>query len=198
MKEYDKTNHLSAVNGDNRNADKDAIVQQALKLGFSAAALIDTDRIPFRPEFRICCEDNSCGMYGVNYACPPACGTTDQMRERVQSHKNALVLQTIWEAPDLEDKALLKQCKKKHNALIRKLIQELPPECGGGFMIAASGCSLCPECAIVKKEPCRFPDLMASCVSAYCIYVQELAEGLGWDYDLGQGLVAYFGMYVFG
>ena len=25
----------------------------------------------------------------------------------------------------------------------------------------------------------------------------ELAEKLGWDYDMGQGLVAYFGMYVF-
>ena len=26
---------------------------------------------------------------------------------------------------------------------------------------------------------------------------EELAEKLGWDYDMGQGLVAYFGMYVF-
>ena len=175
----------------------DEILKKATDLGFGAAALIDTDEIPFRPEFRICCEDNSCGMYGVNYACPPACGSTDEMKERVLSRKKALVLQTIWEVPDLEDKALLKKYKKKHNSMIRKLIEELPPECDGGFMIAASGCSLCPECAIVKKEPCRYPDLMASCDSAYCIYVQELAEKLGWDYDMGQGLVAYFGMYVF-
>ena len=130
------------------------LINKALELGFSAAALIDTKDIIFRPEFRVCCEDNSCGMYGVNYACPPACGTTDEMKERVLAHKKA-------------------------------------------FMIAASGCSVCPECSIVKNEPCRFPDLKASCVSAYCIYVQELAEKLGWDYDLGQGLVAYFGMYVF-
>lgn len=174
------------------------ILKKAADLGFSAAALIDTSQIPFRPEFRVCCEDNSCGMYGVNYACPPACGTTDEMKERVLSRQKALVLQTIWEVPDLEDKVLLKKDKKKHNALIRELIKELPEECSGGFMIAASGCSLCPECAIVKNEPCRYPDLMASCVSAYCIYVQELAEALGWDYDLGPGLVAYFGMYVFG
>ena len=173
------------------------LINNALKLGFSAAALIDTEDIIFRPEFRVCCEDNSCGMYGVNYACPPACGTTDEMKERVLAHKKAFVLQTIWEVPDLDDKALLKKDKKKHNAMIREFIKSLPEECQDGFMIAASGCSVCPECSIVKNEPCRFPDLKASCVSAYCIYVQELAEKLGWDYDLGQGLVAYFGMYVF-
>ena len=91
----------------------DEILKKATDLGFGAAALIDTDEIPFRPEFRICCEDNSCGMYGVNYACPPACGSTDEMKERVLSRKKALVLQTIWEVPDLEDKALLKKYKKK-------------------------------------------------------------------------------------
>ena len=174
------------------------LLQKAADLGFSAAEVIDTSQIPFRPEFRVCCEDNSCGMYGVNYACPPACGTTDEMKEKVLSHKKALFLQTIWEVPDLEDKALLKKYKQKHNSLIRELVKQIPEEQRNGFIIAASGCSLCPQCSIVNKEPCRFPDLMASCVSAYCIYVQELAESLGWDYDLGHGLVAYFGMYVFG
>ncbi|MDO5345145.1 MAG: DUF2284 domain-containing protein [Lachnospiraceae bacterium] len=174
-----------------------ALIDSALELGFSAAAVIPTTEIIFRPEFRVCCEDNSCGMYGVNYACPPACGTTEEMKERVLAHKKAFVLQTIWEVPDLEDKALLKKDKKLHNTMIRELVKSLPEECKGGFMIAASGCSICPECSIVKNEPCRFPDLKTSCVSAYCIYVQELAERLGWDYDLGQGLVAYFGMYIF-
>lgn len=174
------------------------LLQEAYDLGFSAAALIDTKQIPFRPAFRVCCEDNSCGMYGVNYACPPDCGTTDEMRDRVLAHKKAFLLQTIWEAPDLEDKAFLKSKKKEHNTLLREFVSQLPKSCKGGFLIAASGCSLCPECAIVKNEPCRFPDQMASCMSAYCIYVQELAESLGWDYDLGNGLVAYFGMYVFG
>lgn len=173
------------------------LIEKAARLGFSAAALIDTKQIIFRPEFRICCEDNSCGMYGVNYACPPACGTTDEMKERVLARKHAFFLQSIWEIPDLEDKALLKKDKKKHNAMIRDFIKEIPEENRNGFMIAASGCSICPECSIVKNEPCRFPDLKASCVSAYCIYVQQLADSLNWDYDLGPGLVAYFGMYVF-
>lgn len=176
---------------------QEKLLNKATEMGFSAIALIDTDQIPFRPEFRVCCEDNSCGMYGVNYACPPACGTTDEMKAKVLSHKKAFVFQTIWEVPDLEDKALLKKDKKKHNTMVREFINDLPEELKGGFMIAASGCSLCPECAIVRKEPCRFPDLMASCVSAYCIYVQELTDILEWDYDLGPGLVAYFGMYVF-
>ena len=36
-----------------------------------------------------------------------------------------------------------------------------------------------------------------SCMSAYCIFVQKLAEHCGIDYDCGSGLLAFFGMYVF-
>ena len=168
------------------------LINKALELGFSAAALIDTKDIIFRPEFRVCCEDNSCGMYGVNYACPPACGTTDEMKERVLAHKKAFVLQTIWEVPDLDDKALLKKDKKKHNAMIREFIKSLPEECQDGFMIAASGCSVCPECSIVKNEPCRFPDKVIGSISAYCINVSAAARKAGMKYINGENTVTYF------
>ena len=176
---------------------REALIQQAIDLGFAAADLIETGEIPFQPEFRICCEDNMCGMYGVNYACPPDCGTTDEMREAVLAKKQAMVFQTIWEIPDLDDKQLIKKDKLTHNAMVRKWMEGLSEEMSGGFMIAASGCSVCPVCSIVDGKPCRFPELKASCMSAYCIYVAKLCEKLGWEYDYGPGLVAFFGMYVF-
>ena len=51
----------------------------ALEMGFANAALIDTKDIVFNPAFRPLCEENLCGKYGVNYACPPDCGTTEQI-----------------------------------------------------------------------------------------------------------------------
>ena len=45
---------------------------RAAELGFSAAAWVDTKDIPFEPAFLQCCEENLCGKYGANYACPPA------------------------------------------------------------------------------------------------------------------------------
>lgn len=71
------------------------------------------------------------------------------------------------------------------------------PRGRAGFPVGASGCALCETCAIVEHEPCRYPDLYYSCMSAYCIFVRRLAEQCGMEYDCGPGLLAFFGMYVF-
>ena len=70
---------------------------RAAELGFSAAAWVDTKDIPFEPAFLQCCEENLCGKYGANYACPPACGTPYEMIARIRAGSRALVLQTLWE-----------------------------------------------------------------------------------------------------
>ena len=178
--------------------DIDKIISMGAEAGFTCTAVVTTDQIVFNPDFRICCEDNSCGKYGVNYTCPPDCGTADEMRKKVLAHKYAIVFQTMWEIPDTEDNAMIKKCKGKHNSMVRKFIADLDSTYSGGFMIAASGCSLCEECAIVRGEPCLFPDKAASCASAYCIYVEELAKQCGMEYDCGRGITAFFGLYVFG
>lgn len=172
-----------------------SMVHMAKAMGFSDACLIKTGSIPFEPAFRICCEDNSCGKYGVNYSCPPDCGAAEEMEAKIKAYPHGLVLQTMWDI-DYDDPAAIKRCKGEHNRLTRELIAKLQDKTIG-FMIGASGCGLCEVCAIVDGEPCRFPDKMASCMSAYCIYVQRLAEENGMEYDSGPGIVNFFGMYVF-
>ena len=73
------------------------LVDLALELGFADAAIIDTNKLVFVPAFRTLCEENQCGKYGVNYACPPACGTVEEMKEKVLCWKQALVMQTMWD-----------------------------------------------------------------------------------------------------
>lgn len=34
-------------------------------------------------------------------------------------------------------------------------------------------------------------------MSAYCVFVKKLADVSGMEYDCGDGLIAFFGMYVF-
>ena len=172
------------------------MVSLAKAVGFSDAAVVDTKTIPFEPGFRVCCEENSCGKYGINYACPPDCGTTDHMEQRVREKRQALLLQTLWEIDDPMDPVETKAAKGKHNRMVRDLIDRLE-QAHRGFMIGASGCNLCARCAIEDHEPCRFPALQFSCMSAFCIYVQKLAEQCGMEYGAGPGLVALFGMYVF-
>ena len=173
------------------------MIDLALQERFAAAVMVDTKDIVFDPIFRPCCEENLCGQYGVNYTCPPDCGSPEEMEARVRAHKRALVLQTIWEIPDPSDNAATKQAKKGHNAAQLRLAKQFREAGVPGFLVGASGCALCSPCAKALGQPCRFPDTMYSCMSAYCIFVKKLAERCGMEYDSGEGLLSFFGMYVF-
>lgn len=173
------------------------MIQYAIEENFAAAAVINTEDIVFDPAFRPYCEENLCGQYGVNYSCPPDCGSPEDMKAKILEHKRALVLQTIWEISDYTDKDAIKAAKKEHNMASQRLMKRLRSENCDGFMVGASGCALCSPCAITKGEPCRFPQQMYSCMSAYCIFVRKLTEKCGMEYNCGEGLLAFFGMYVF-
>ena len=175
--------------------DEKKLLETALEMGFANAALIDTEELTFIPAFRPLCEENLCGKYGVNYACPPDCGTVEQMRRKVLRWRRALVMQTMWDIEDPLNNEEIKPAKAQHNRLTRQLIDWAGEP---GLMIGASGCSLCTPCAITEGRPCRLPELRYSCMSAYCIFVKELAERCAMDYDCGPGVVAFFSMYCFG
>lgn len=174
--------------------DEFRLLETALRIGFANAAFVNTENIVFVPEFRALCEENVCGKYGVNYTCPPACGTVKDMRRQVLHWRRALVMQTMWDIEDPLDSAQTAPAKATHNRLTRRLIDAAEEP---GMMIGASGCSLCDPCAIVEGRPCRFPHKRYSCMSACCIFVKELARHCGMEYDCGPGVTAFFSMYCF-
>lgn len=176
---------------------EETMIHWAVEEGFAAAAVIPTSDIVFDPSFRPYCQENLCGQYGVNYSCPPDCGSPEEMKQRVLAHKKALVLQSIWEISDYSDAAAVKEAKSAHNQAAIRLMKQARANGTDGFLVGASGCALCKPCALASGEPCRFPDLMYSCMSAYCIFVKKLADRCGLEYDCGPGQLAFFGMYVF-
>ena len=173
------------------------IIKLSLAEGFKQAEIIETEKIVFDAAFRPYCEENLCGQYGANYSCPPDCGSPEAMKQRVLAHKKALVLQTIWEISDYSDITLIKPAKASHNASEIRLVKRLRAEGCDGFIVGASGCALCSPCKQTLGQPCSFPEYQYSCMSAYCIFVKKLADKCGMEYDCGDGLLAFFGMYVF-
>ena len=171
------------------------LVALAKEEGFANAAVISTAEIVFDEAFRPYCAENLCGKYGVNYSCPPDCGTPEEMKKRVLEHKHALVLQSIWPISNYKDGEAIKKAKGLHNAAGLRLMKRLREEGHRGFMIGSSGCSLCNPCAITEGKPCNFPDLKFSCISAFCIHARKLAESAGMEYD-GNGNLPLFGLYV--
>ncbi len=173
------------------------MIKAAIEEGFHSAEVTDTEKIVFNAAFRPYCEENLCGQYGANYSCPPDCGSPEEMKERVLKYKNALVVQMNQEITDFNDTAKFKESKRVHNASAIRLLKRLREAGHDCFMVGSSGCNLCNPCKIQENEPCAFPDLRFSCMSAYCIYVKKLAEDCGMEYDYKDGILPFFGMIVF-
>lgn len=132
-------------------------IKEAKKLGFSNTAIMDTKKLVFKPEYRKFCEENQCGCYNVNPACPPECGTVETMKQRVFAYEKALILQTI-QSKDMD----YKMAKLAHNKLTEQLASKIMESGNTDLLIMSAG-----------------PYRHYSCLSAYCVDAQEMADAVG-------------------
>lgn len=155
------------------------LIKEALSLGFSNAAVIDTKDLVFVPEYRQFCADNLCGNYDLLPACPPESGTPEEMQDRAMQYEKALVLQTIQIAPPM-DSALFKKAKVQHNILTEKLARQMQENGYKDVLLMTAG-----------------PHKQHSCMSAYCVDAQKMADTVGIDCWKDDGNVRYFSQILF-
>lgn len=137
------------------------LIKEALSMGFANAAIMDTKDLVFVPEYRQFCEDNMCGNYNLVPACPPACGTVEEMHERAMKYEKALVLQTVLKDP-LMDPVLFKQAKHAQNILTEQLAKRMQETGKDDVLIMSAG-----------------PYKNCSCMSAYSVDAQKMADAVG-------------------
>lgn len=176
---------------------EDAVLLKIAETEGFSAALITTDKIVTDPKFRPFCEENLCGKYGANYSCPPDCGTVKETRARLMAHKRALVLQTVWEIDGYENKAIILNARREHNAAVLRLTETLRQAGLIGFCLGYGGCPLCEPCKRAVNEPCPHPDKRISCLSAYCIDVEKLAQTCGLPFAWRTDRLHLFGLFAF-
>lgn len=173
------------------------LIQAAEEKLFSAARVIETDQIVFLPEFRAFCEENYCGQYDANYSCPPICGTPEEMKARILRYRYALVLQSKWNIPDIQDKKAIYQAKLAHNQASHELKRRIEADCGESLLAGCGCCMLCTSCAMREGKACKELNERYSCMSAYCIYVKDLANKCGIEYDARDGVLPFFSLIAF-
>lgn len=171
------------------------ILKEAAARGF-AAAFLPTAEIPVNAEFLRYCEENRCGNYNANYACPPACGTPAELHEKLLGGKRALVLQSCFDIPGYNTPEI-PRLKKQHTAAIREFMLFLRRAGYEVFGVGYGGCDLCERCSLLDGEPCRLPELRMSCLSAYCVDAAELAKRCGLPFAWDPKKLHLFGMIVF-
>ena len=175
---------------------QEQLLTLAREAGFSAS-FTTPDQVLINPDFRSFCEENRCGKYNANYSCPPDCGTVEELHEKLLSEDIVMVVQTIKENVDKTDKEQIIKIRTAHNAAILRLMKKFKELGYSGFCAGYSGCSLCNPCKRVTNEPCTYPELRISCMSAYCVDVANLAEKCNLEFSWEPDKLFLFGMLAF-
>lgn len=170
----------------------------AVDLGATRAKVIRANEIKTDKRFRTMCEANVCGMYGKCYMCPPDVGDIDEMIVSLKQYTWALVYQTVEALEDSFDFEGMLEAGERHNRLAQNLrVTFEERDIQNPLHLGAGGCRLCPHCAKMDNEPCRFPDSAMASLEAYGINVSELAAAAGMKYINGMNTVTYFGAVFF-
>lgn len=152
------------------------LIDTALASGFTKAAVMNVKDLVYVPEYRKFCEENLCGNYNLLPVCPPACGTADEMHNRTLNYQKVLVLQTEL-LPIKKEHSEYLAGKKAHNLLLEKLIAKLELK---DILVMSCG-----------------PWKNYSCMSAYSIDAERMAQSCGmvcWGND---GIVRFFSSILF-
>lgn len=175
--------------------DFERLQAEGLKAGFSKVALLDCSTMKVKQEVRDMCASGSCKRYGTNWACPPACGTLEECKARIEAFQTGLLVQTIGELEDeLDGEGMMEteELHKEHFARFQKVLKEEYP---GLLALGAGCCNVCKTCSY-PDAPCRFPDQAFSSVESYGILVLQLCMDNHLDYYYGKNHIAYTSCYL--
>lgn len=168
----------------------EALIRRALDAGFSYAAELDCATLDLLQEVRDMCSVNSCGMYGKNLACPPACGSLEECRALVKRYYGGIIVQTVGDVEDSLDFEGMMEAEEKHRRQFYAMAEELRKEYPDVLPLGSGCCMICKECA-GPDGPCRFPEKRISSLEAFGVLVNDLCSRNGLKYYYGPQKIAY-------
>lgn len=162
--------------------------------GFHECGNIDISELKYYSEVRAICEANSCRGYGATWACPPAVGTIEECKARVEQYEDMVIFTGKFELEDSFDFEAMGEGLRTFKRMVDKLSAKLENvDC---LILSNEGCGRCKECTY-PNSPCRFPELLHHSLEGYGFVVNELAEAAGVCYNNGSNTVTFFGAVLF-
>ena len=152
----------------------------AKTLGFTDAALLPVEDLVIVPEYRRFCEQNLCGNYGVLPVCPPMSGTVEEMTAAMRKYRTALILMIETTPVDHRDTAEQRTMKRHQNLLTEQLMEKMKADGRQELLMMGAG-----------------PWKHASCMSAYCVDAQKMADAVHMKCWANDGKIRYFSLILF-
>lgn len=175
--------------------------QEKLEQGLAQLPLytyftIDPGELEFSERVRWICW-NDCTQYGKSWACPPGVGTVEQCRAHCLSYNRCLVISTVTEVEDIADIGKTLETRENHEQITDQVAQ-LMRRCGAEpFVLSTESCAICPRCAILDGEQCRFPERMHPCVESQGINIIPVLERNGLEFQYGGNIVTWISMLLY-
>ena len=166
------------------------------KSGFSEYGYLSVGSLNFYSEVRSLCESNSCRNYATSWACPPAVGTIDECRARVEHYDNALLFSKVYQVSDSFDFEGMQKGLRNFKHIVDDFAQRLQGVLSDYLLLSNEGCGRCTRCTY-PDAPCRFPNLLHHSIEGYGFIVSELAKAAGIKYNNGPNTITYFGALIF-
>lgn len=157
---------------------------------------IDPKELEFSQRVRWICE-HECNRYGQSWACPPGVGTVEECRAKCLSYNRGLLISTTTEVEDIADIEATLATRGDHEEItdqVADVLRELGVE---PYVLSTESCAVCPRCAILDGQPCRFPKKMHPCVESQGINIIPVLEAGGLEFQYGQNVVTWVSLLLF-
>lgn len=161
----------------------------AKECGFSEAVELDPRILTPLKAVREACATGSCGAYGSNWTCPPACGSLEECSAAIGRCRQGLLLQTVGSLDDCFDPEGIARTEGLHKNALQRFAERLRREHPQALVLGAGACSICRSCAY--PEACRFPEKAVSSMEAYGLLVTQVCRDSGLRYYYGPGTIAF-------
>lgn len=164
--------------------------EKATSLGFVNIVPVKKEALVFREEVRAMCRADRCKNYGKTWSCPPACGTLEEIRSRIEPFTEGILVETVGEMEDEFDYESIEEAAKRHKENFRALADHLRAKKITVFPLGAGRCSLCKSCTY-PDAPCRFPDKMTPSMEAAGLLVSDVCKQCGAPYYNGKNTTTF-------
>jgi predicted metal-binding protein len=166
------------------------LIGAAEEAGFTHAAPLSVETLRFLPEVREMCNADRCRHFGVNWMCPPVCGTLDECAARAVDFKEGIIVQSVGDVEDSFDIENMQRIEKEHKERFQKLAAVLGAAYPHVLSLGAGACNLCETCSYPDAS-CRFPDKALSSMEANGLWVSDVCEKNGVSYNYGPNKMAF-------
>ena len=162
----------------------------AERRGFSHVGALNIEALEPLDAVREMCAADRCRSYGKNWTCPPACGTLDEVRQRLSTCWSGVLLQSTGTLEDDFDYDTMSVLEREHKARFLALVDELQNAGIALWAMAAGVCTLCESCGC-PDLPCRFPQQAFPSMEANGLLVSQVCEASGLPYYYGPRTLTY-------